>query len=75
MLKNVGKTDRAIRLIVGPAIFLVAFMAFESTFWMVLFALIGIVVFLTGLFRGCLLYLPFKKNTDKADKSQTETQS
>lgn len=70
MKKNEGTADRAIRMIVGLALFLVAFMAFESMFWTIVLAVIGIILFLTGLTGRCLLYIPFKINTNKAGKDQ-----
>ena len=74
MLRNVGSADRVIRLILGLAIFLVAIAAIQSTLWTVILAAFGIILFLTGVFGGCLLYVPFGINTNKAGKKQTETQ-
>lgn len=73
MQKNEGTADRAIRMIVGLALFLVAFMAFESMLWTIILAVFGIIVFITGLTGRCLTYVPFKINTTKAGKNQTET--
>jgi len=58
---NVGKTDRAIRFIVGIAI-IVAGVAYQS--W---FGIIGVIVLGTALFRFCLVYVPFKIDTSKND--------
>ena len=73
MLRNVGGADRVIRVILGLVIFLVGILAIHSTVWTVILAAIGIILFLTGIFGSCLLYVPFKINTNKAGKNQTET--
>jgi len=56
---NVGKVDRAIRIIIGLAIIVLG-IVFQS--WL---GLIGIIPLLTGLIRWCPLYIPFKISTDK----------
>jgi hypothetical protein len=59
MKSNVGSVDRLLRIILGLVIALLG-VVFES-WW----GLIGIVFIATGLFRFCLLYVPFKISTDK----------
>lgn len=56
---NVGKVDRAIRIIIG-LIIIVLGIVFQS--WL---GLIGIIPLLTGIIKWCPLYLPFKINTNK----------
>ena len=56
---NVGKIDRIIRIIVGLGI-AIGGVIFES-YW----GLVGIVVLATGVFGYCVLYMPFKINTNK----------
>jgi hypothetical protein len=51
MLCNVGKTDRAIRLIAGVAV--IAAGLYYQSWW----GAIGLVPLLTGAFRFCPVYL------------------
>jgi len=60
---NVGKTDRAVRFIVGIAIIL-AGVAYQS--W---FGIIGVIVLGSAIIRFCPAYLPFKIDTSKNDDS------
>ena len=64
MKRNVGKTDRIIRITAGIIIIALGII-FES--WLGLFGIIPIVTAITG---ACGLYLPFGINTrkDKADE-------
>ena len=59
MKRNVGQTDRIIRIILGILI-AAAGIIFES--WLGLFAIIPIVTALTG---SCGLYMPFGISTRK----------
>ena len=56
---NVGKTDRAIRIIVG--ISLIAVGLYTQTWW----GAIGIIPLLTGTFRWCPPYQLLGISTDK----------
>jgi len=59
---NVGKTDRFFRIIVGLVILVVGYI--YNSWW----GLLGLAILLTGLFRCCPGYFPFKINTEKSDK-------
>ncbi len=59
MKKNVGQVDRLIRIILGLAIAAVGII-FDS-WW----GILGVVLIATGLFRICLLYLPFNISTNR----------
>ena len=59
---NVGPVDRLIRIILGLIIAIVG-VVFNSG-W----GLLGIPLIATGLFRCCLLYMPFNISTAKKDK-------
>ncbi len=63
MKKNVGTTDKAIRIVLGLLIIAAGF--YFHSWW----GLIGVVLLLTGLFNFCLAYLPFKINTRKSKTS------
>ncbi len=63
---NIGKTDRMLRITVGAVILLanwINYYALDGAYcaW----ANIGFIPLLTGLFRCCPLYIPFKISTDK----------
>ena len=59
---NVGKTDRLLRIIIGLVILVIGYI--NENWW----GLIGLVIILTGFFRWCPVYLPFKINTNKSEK-------
>ncbi len=59
---NVGKTDRLIRIIIGLVILVLGYI--YSSWW----GIVGLVPLLTGLFRWCPAYLPYKISTDKSEK-------
>lgn len=54
---NVGATDRLVRIIAGLIILLLGLI--YRNWW----GLIGLIPLLTGVFRFCPLYLPFKIST------------
>ena len=68
---NVGKVDRAARLVVGvvliaaPMFFGIAFLSSPLFQW--LLPLIGLVLILTAMFRFCPLYRLIGASTCKAD--------
>jgi hypothetical protein len=64
MKKNIGSTDRLIRVIIGLVIALLG-LIFNS-WW----GLLGVVLMATGLFKFCLLYELFKISTIKKDNKQ-----
>lgn len=59
---NVGPVDRLIRVVLGLIIAIVG-VVFNS-WW----GLLGIPLIATGLFRCCLLYMPFNISTAKKEK-------
>jgi hypothetical protein len=65
MKRNVGTVDRIVRVIAGIAMLLVGFLVIEGVAGVVVGA-IGAVVLLTGVIGSCLLYVPFKIDTNKA---------
>lgn len=65
MLANVGGIDRIIRLTVGFIIFLSAVILIKSTPWTIVPAVVGTIIFFTGLTRRCLAYVPFGLNSNK----------
>ena len=62
MKKNVGKADRAVRIIIGIVILALGY--WFRSWW----GLIGIVPILTAAIGWCPAYLPFGINTCKAKK-------
>ena len=63
MKKNVGSTDKWIRIILG-------FFLISLIFWgpQTLWGLIGIIPLATAFVNFCPLYVPFKINTGKAEQ-------
>jgi hypothetical protein len=59
MKLNVGSYDRAIRIILGLLIIALGII-FKS-----FLGLFGLIPLVTGVFRLCPLYMPFKINTNK----------
>jgi len=63
MKKNVGKTDRIIRIILGVVIGSLGIIF--GSWW----GLIGLIPLLTGILGTCSLYIPFGIDTRKLKKS------
>jgi hypothetical protein len=59
MLRNIGSTDRTVRIIAGLVIIVAGF-AFRS-WW----GLVGLLPLLTAVIGWCPLYLPFRINTNR----------
>jgi len=72
MKANVGTTDKIIRVIIGVALLLVAFLVPLSQLLKILFIVIGAVAILTALIGFCGAYLPFGINTCKT-KTENKT--
>jgi len=54
--KNVGMTDRIIRIVVGIVLIVVFLMKFVPSPWSYLVALIGLIALITGAIGTCPLY-------------------
>lgn len=63
LIKNVGKTDRNIRLAAGGVLVFLGIITNS-----VLFSIIGLVVLATGATGTCPAYMPLNINTNKDDK-------
>jgi len=63
LTKNVGKTDRTIRLGVAGLLVLLGIWVHQP-----ILSVIGLVLLVTGATGFCLAYLPFKINTTKDDQ-------
>ena len=59
MSGNVGGVDRVVRIVAGAVI------ACAGVYFRSWWGLIGLVLLLTGLFRFCPLYVPFKISSRK----------
>ncbi len=62
---NVGKKDRVIRIIVGLAILVPHYVYYAVVGHYCVWANLGYIPLLTGLFKFCPFYIPFKRNTTK----------
>lgn len=70
MEKNVGKTDKVVRLIVGIILLLLGIFSLGG--WLqVVFIIVGAILVITGLISRCLLYIPFGISTCKTKPSET----
>ena len=65
MTKNVGVSDRALRVIVGVALLGFGFMT--KSYW----GLVGLVPLATASMSWCPLYVPFGLTTCKTGKAKT----
>ncbi|MBN2011751.1 DUF2892 domain-containing protein [candidate division KSB1 bacterium] len=66
MKRNVGIIDKAIRIVVGLALIILALI--DKQWW---WGAIGLVLMITGFINRCLLYLPFKISTYKAKEKES----
>jgi hypothetical protein len=66
--KNIGPTDRIIRLILGVIIIIIG--AIFNSLW----GLVGVLVFLTGIIGWCGLYKLFGISTCKIKDQETPPQ-
>ncbi len=64
MVKNVGKTDKMIRIIVGAILLILGLFMFHGVLKF-LAIIVGIVLIATAFLGVCLLYLPLGINTNK----------
>lgn len=64
MIKNIGTPDRILRILLGIAVIVGAFIYTES-FWEIVLVLVGILVLLQGVLGWCGLYALLRINTNK----------
>lgn len=69
--KNVGSTDRGIRIVLGVAMIAAFFMLNGTTGWHYLY-LLGIVPLVTGLFGSCPLYSALGTSTCPVEDRKKE---
>ncbi|HRI00001.1 MAG TPA: DUF2892 domain-containing protein [Saprospiraceae bacterium] len=65
MQKNMGSTDKMIRVIIAVVIAALYFMKVISGTVAIVLGILGIVFLLTSFISFCPLYLPFGINTNK----------
>jgi hypothetical protein len=63
MKSNVGGLDRTIRIIAGLVLLVLGLFIVKSSIGIIVFIGLGAILFLTGLFRFCALYLICGANT------------
>lgn len=74
MKKNIGKLDRAIRLIVAAFIVVLYFTGAISGIMAVILFVLAAVFIITGSLEVCPLYLPFGISTrSKENKNESKT--
>ena len=62
--KNVGRIDRTLRLIAGPALILAGALLMK---WNILVMAIGLAMSVVGFIGFCPVYVPFRISTRKRD--------
>ncbi len=62
---NVGKKDRMMRIVIGLVILAAHYIYYFASGNYIVWGNIGFIPLLTGIFRICPAYFPFKINTDK----------
>lgn len=67
MQKNVGSTDKLIRLILGVVLVVLGIIYLETTLG-IIGLILGAVLIITGLVGRCGFYLPFGISTCKVDE-------
>ena len=70
MKTNESGADRLIRIIVGILLFILGFMVLKNRVLGIIFDIIGIIIFITGITGFCALYKPFGINTKKEEPPQ-----
>ena len=65
MKKNMGSTDKTIRLVAALVIVILAFAKVITGGWAVVLLILAAVFVITSLVSFCPLYLPFGINTGK----------
>ncbi len=63
--KNMGTTDRIIRLLLTAVIAVLYFTGTITGTWAWVLGILGVVFLLTSVFAVCPLYLPFNIHTNK----------
>ncbi len=61
--RNVGKTDRVVRIVLGIILIAVSALNMVAAPWSYLVVLIGIIALATGVFGTCALYSLLGMNT------------
>jgi O-antigen/teichoic acid export membrane protein len=69
MRKNIGTTDRVIRLVMAAVIALLYVTDVLSGTWALILGLFALILLLSAWMRVCPLYIPFGMNTFKKKKS------
>ena len=69
MKKNIGGTDKAIRLLIAAVIVILAFTKVITGTLAIILFIVAVVMVLTSLISLCPLYLPFGIYTNKTKKS------
>lgn len=68
MKRNMGTTDKAMRILVAIVIGVLYFTNTISGLWAIILGILAVVFVLTSFISFCPLYLPFGINTSKQKK-------
>lgn len=69
MNKNIGTTDRVIRILLAAVVAILYFTEVISGTTAIILGILGLMFLLTSLMSFCPLYLPFKISTMKKQSS------
>jgi len=65
MIKNIGKADKTIRILLALVFFMLYLAGITSGILGIILIALAVIFVFTGLVRFCPLYLPFRINTGK----------
>ncbi len=70
MTKNMGKTDRIVRIVVAIVLALLILFQALTGAWAVVLGIVAAILLLTSIVSFCPLYVPFKFSTNKDEKTE-----
>ena len=70
MTKNMGKTDRIVRLVVAIVLTLLILVKALTGTWAIILGIVAVIFYLTSAASFCPIYLPFKISTNKDEKKK-----
>jgi hypothetical protein len=67
MKKNIGTTDRLVRLVLAAILILLTVLKVLTGTWAIIALIVSAVLILTSVIKFCPLYCPLHINTSKSD--------
>ena len=72
MPKNVGKMDKMVRILVAIILLIIVFTVKMSSLFTWMLGIVAVILAATAALGTCMLYVPFKINTNKGNGSDPE---